>query len=740
MGEDSVIVLQLAEGAARDAGRGLARLDPTDMVRLVVGAGDVIEITGKRATAARAIPAYPLDRGKATIQVDGATRRNTLAGPGDEVRVRRATWAPAGQVSLNPLSSCPTRDPGYLARLLDGLPVVAGDVVRITPVGGRAITFQIEEAYPVGIVLIHPGTVVHLNMPKAPPRPGGFSSGGVAALRDRDARVMSGGVSYDDIGGLDPVMRKIREMIELPLLRPEVFDRLGIDPPRGILLHGAPGCGKTLIARAVAGETSAAFIAVNGPEIIHKFYGESEAHLRSIFEEARRRAPSIIFLDEIDAIAPKRTDAPGEVEKRVVAQLLALMDGMEDRGRVVVIGATNLPEHIDPALRRPGRFDREIPIPIPDRPARLAILRIHTRGMPLVPDVDLEHLAEVTHGFVGADLAALCREAAMTALHRLLPAAGWEAGNLPMENLLSLAVGMNDFLAVLKEIEPSAIREVFTEVPSVGWEDIGGLEEAKQALREAAVWPLAHADLFRQVGVRPPRGILLHGPPGTGKTLLAKAVAHESGVNFIAVNGPSLLSKYVGESERAVRDVFRKARQASPCIVFFDELDSLAPPRGSHGGEGGVSERVMGQILTEIDGVQELEGVLVLGATNRPDLIDPALLRSGRFDLKIEIPPPDRDGRIGILRIHTRRMPLGADVSHERLAEVTAGCSGADLRTFCQQAAMGAIREVLASGALGLDPQRRRIQVAWHHFEAAWRHFEPGLAPFRAWPAADRQT
>lgn len=451
-------------------------------------------------------------------------------------------------------------------------------------------------------------------------------------------------------------------------------------PPKGLLLHGPLGCGKTLIARAVASETEAHFIHVNGPEIIHKFYGESEAHLRQIFEEARRHAPSIIFLDEIDAIAPKRAEVTGEVEKRVVAQLLALMDGLQSRGQVIVIGATNIPNSLDPALRRPGRFDREIAIPVPDRRGRLETLQVHTRGMPLAGDVDLERLAQLTHGFVGADLAALCREAAMLALRRLVAKPELALDAIPYESLMELKVNMDDFLEAFKEIDPSAIREVFTEVPEVRWDDVGGLEEAKQALQEAVEWPLKYPSLVQFSGVRPPKGILLHGAPGTGKTLLARAVASESGVNFISVKGPELLSKYVGESEKAVREVFRKARQAAPCILFFDEIESLVSRRGEKGGDDLVSERVISQLLTEIDGIEELKGVVVMAATNRPDLIDPALLRAGRFDLQIELVRPGYEGRLAILRVHTRLMPLAQDVDLARWARATEGLDGGGYR------------------------------------------------------------
>jgi len=503
-------------------------------------------------------------------------------------------------------------------------------------------------------------------------------------------------VPYEDIGGLKPQMHRIREMIELPLRYPEVFERLGIDAPKGVLLHGPPGCGKTLIARAIAHETEAQFFAVSGPEIIHKFYGESEAHLRKVFEEATRQGPSIIFLDEIDAIAPRREQVAGEVEKRVVAQLLALMDGLNKRHNVIVIGATNIPNALDPALRRPGRFDREIAIPIPDRHGRLDILEIHSRGMPLKPDVDMSRLAEITHGFVGADLEALCREAAMICLRDILADLDFSLAKIPYERLARLEVRMDHFLTALREVEPSAIREVFVEVPNVRWSDVGGLARLKQRLVEAVEWPLRYAPLFEQAGVRPPKGILLSGPPGCGKTLLAKAIANESQVNFISVKGPALLSKYVGESERQVRDVFRKARQAAPCIIFFDELDALMPARGGAASDTPVTDRVLSQFLAELDGIEELKGVLVLGATNRLDRLDPALLRPGRFDEVVEIPLPEEPERREIFEVHLRGKPVAPNLKLSGLAAKSGGFSGAQIASVCNLAALRAVRRAVA--------------------------------------------
>ncbi|HUT75804.1 MAG TPA: CDC48 family AAA ATPase [Armatimonadota bacterium] len=674
------ISLRVAEALSKDVGRGIARVDPADMEKLGVQVGDVILIGGKRKTAARVMPAYPEQRGKGMLQIDGITRENAQTGLDEKAIVEKADGRPAQVIVLSPLGSvAPLRsdkDTGYLGRLLEGLAVTAGDRVRATLFGSRFQEFLVAETAPREVVLVHSATTIK--------------------VREETTEERRAGISYEDIGGLHKEIQRVREMIELPLKHPEVFERLGIEPPKGVLLHGPPGTGKTLIARAVASETDAYFVAINGPEVIHKFYGESEARLRGVFEEAARHAPSIIFLDEIDAIAPKRAEVTGEVEKRVVAQLLALMDGLEQRAQVIVIGATNIPGNLDIALRRPGRFDREIAIGIPDRDGRLETLQIHTRGMPLAQDVDLEHVANITHGFVGADLAALCREAAMASLRAFLPRVDFELEALPYEDLLSLEVHMEHFLEALKEVEPSAIREVLVEIPDVRWEQVGGLEEAKRELRETVEWPLKHAGLFTVAGIKPPRGILLHGPPGTGKTLLAKAVATESEVNFISVKGPALLSKWVGESEKGVRETFRKARQAAPCIIFFDEIDAIAPQRGS-AGDGHVSERVLSQLLTELDGIEELKGVLVLAATNRLDILDPALLRPGRFDSLIALPAPDEEARREIFRVHTTGLPLAEPPDLESLAQATEGFVGSDIEAVCRKAATLAIRDFLAA-------------------------------------------
>jgi transitional endoplasmic reticulum ATPase len=700
--------LRVAEALPKDVGRGLARLDPQDLERLGISIGDVVEITGnKRSTVARAMPAYAAQRGQGLIQMDGILRANAGASLDERVTVRRVDVQPARTVVLatgEDVRTTPgTAQARYLARLLDGIPVTSNDQVRVNLFGARAQTFTVVATTPTGPVLIGPATVVS------------FASG--KAGRER------GAITYEDIGGLRREIRRIREMIELPLRYPEIFERLGIDPPKGVLLHGPPGCGKTLIARAVAHETSAHFLHVNGPEVIDKWYGASEAHLRNFFEEARKHAPAIIFIDEIDAIAPKREEMSGDrqVERRVVAQLLALMDGLESRGHVIVIAATNIPNTLDPALRRPGRFDREIAISVPDKDGRHEILEIHTRGMPLSDEVDLQRLAGVTHGFVGADLEALSREAAMSALRRLMPDIDFAQAQIPYEKLMALDVTMDDFLAALAEVEPSAIREVFTEVPDVGWADVGGLEEVKQLLIEAVEWPLRHTPLFQHAGIRPSKGILLHGVPGTGKTLLAKALARESEVNFIAVKGPQILSMWVGESERGVREVFRKARQAAPCIVFLDELDALAPRRGG-GADSQVTERVVSQLLTELDGIEELKGVVVLAASNRADRLDPALLRPGRFDFLVELPVPDREARLAIWRVHTRNMPLADDIDLDALAVETEGLVGADIEGLCRRAALLAIREFLEHDQRPTTADDRpldKLHIGRQHFERA---------------------
>ncbi|MEM0329524.1 MAG: CDC48 family AAA ATPase, partial [Nitrososphaerota archaeon] len=591
---------------------------------------------------------------------------------------------------------------GDLSRIvrsqLLNLPVMRGDVIVI-PVLGMGIELKVVTTSPSNVVIVTENTVIEV------------SSTPVKRVEE------IGGVTYEDIGGLHEELQRIREMVELPLKHPELFRHLGIEPPKGVILWGPPGCGKTLIAKAIANETGAHFISINGPEIMSKFYGESEARLREIFKEAEENAPSIIFIDELDAIAPKRSEVTGEVERRVVSQLLTLMDGLKSRGQVIVIGATNRIDAVDPALRRPGRFDREIRIGVPDRNGRKEILQIHTRRMPLADDVDLDELANITHGFTGADLAALCREAAMNALRRFLPKIDLEKETIPAEVLEELRVTREDFMNALKIVQPSALREVILEIPNVRWEDIGDLEQVKQELREAVEWPLKYPDLFKRLGIKPPKGILLYGPPGTGKTLLAKAVANESEANFISVKGPEILSKWVGESEKAVREIFQRAREAAPCIIFFDELDAIAPRRGLHT-DSGVTDRIVNQLLTEMDGIQILKDVVVIGATNRPDILDPALLRPGRFDRVIFVPPPDVEGRYQIFQIHTRDMPLADDVDLRKLAEMTEGYTGADIEALCREAALNAARENINTE-----------KVYMRHFLAALEKVKPSIAP-----------
>ncbi len=674
--QETKLKLKVTEALSKDVGRAIARMGPEDLEKLGAAVGDTVEIVGKRQTVCRAMPAYKELRGQSRVQLDGLTRENAGAGIDEFIIIRKVSCAPAEKVVLSPAGvTLSDRDLKYIGGLLDGLSVVQGDRIRATLFGSRSAAFKVESTVPKGAVIINP--ITQLMIGKA------------------EEQAVAGAISYEDIGGLKSQLQRIREMIELPLRYPEVFGRLGIDAPKGVLLHGPPGCGKTLIARAIAHETEANFFSVSGPEVIHKFYGESEAHLRKIFDEASRKGPSIIFLDEIDAIAPKRERVVGDVEKRVVAQLLALMDGLAKRQNLIVIAATNLPNVLDPALRRPGRFDREIAIPIPDRNGRLQILEIHSRGMPLAQDVEMAHLADITHGFVGADLEALCREAAMICLRRIMPDIDFALSSLPYEQISQLEVRMEDFLGALKDVEPSAIREVFVEVPDIRWEDVGGLAEVKERLIESVEWPLRYGRLFERAGIKPPKGILISGPPGCGKTLLAKAVANESKVNFISVKGPALLSMYVGESERGVREVFHKARQAAPCIIFFDEIDALLPTRGTGPTDSHVSERVLSQFLTELDGIEELQGVLVLGATNRVDILDPAVVRPGRFDEIVEIPLPDQEDRREIFQIHLKNKPLAAGINFSDLVARSDGFSGAEIAAVCNIAALRAVRRAI---------------------------------------------
>ncbi len=704
------VTLRVAEAPPMDVGLGRARIDTNTRVRLGVEVGDVIKIAGARTTVARVFRAKQEDEGKSIIRIDGYIRRNAKVTVGDKVKVKKANPEEAIKIVLAPLIGKNQRlrfgegIDDFVKRSMLKRPLIEGDeivVPNLTLTGRAGMLFKVVKTVPAKKVL-QIGANTEIEVREEPP--GEFEDTGTEH------------VTYEDIGGLEEELQKVREMIELPLKHPELFERLGITPPKGVILHGPPGTGKTLIARAVANESNASFYVINGPEIMSKFYGQSEQRLREIFQQAQKNAPSIIFIDEIDSIAPKREDTSGEVERRVVAQLLTLMDGLHHRGHVIVIGATNRIDALDPALRRPGRFDREIEIGIPDKKGRREILQIHTRGMPIEGDDDdrnslLDELSDITHGFVGADLAALAREAAMNALRRYLPSIDLDKP-VPTEILKNMKVTRDDFMNALRNIEPTVLREVMIEVPSVNWKDIGGLDEAKRVLREAVEMPLKEPERFEKMGIRPPRGVLLYGPPGTGKTLLAKAVATESEANFISVKGPEIMSKWVGESEKAIRMIFKKARQSAPCIVFLDEIDAIAPKRG-HFSASGVTERIVNQLLTSMDGITTLEGVVVIAATNRPDIVDPALLRPGRFDRLLFIPPPDTESRKKILEVHTRKMPLqGVDIV--TLAERTVGYTGADLENLCREAGMAAIRD-------GKD------YVNMKHFEEALNIVKPSL-------------
>jgi len=708
---DKSVKLRVAEAKQRDVGRKIARIDRETMEKLGVSLGDFIEVIGPRGSDVLKVwQAYPEDEGLGLIRIDGTVRRNIGVSPGDYVTVKPATVDPATRIVVAPVGELPVYGDltYYIKRQLLGNPVKRGDIIEL-PVFGMLLRFAVVNTQPSSIVYVTDRTYIEVR--SEPVRP--------EAIAERVPKV-----TWEDIGDLEEVKQKIREIVELPLKYPELFEHLGIEPPKGILLYGPPGTGKTLLAKALANEIGAYFITINGPEIMSKFYGESEERLRKIFEEAQNNAPSVIFIDEIDSIAPKREEVTGEVEKRVVAQLLTLMDGLKERGKVIVIGATNRPDALDPALRRPGRFDREIEIPPPDKRARREILAVHTRNMPLAEDVDLDKIAEMTHGYTGADIAALAKEAAMYALRRFMKEEGIEIEKgqpIPAEKLEKLKVTMSDFLTAMRNIQPSLIREVFVEVPEVHWDDIGGLDDVKQELRESVEWPMKYPEVFEKMSLEPPKGILLFGPPGTGKTLLAKAVATESGANFIAIRGPEVLSKWVGESEKAIRQVFRRARMVAPAVVFFDEIDSIAGIRGSD--PSGVIDRIVNQLLTELDGIQPLRKVVVIAATNRPDLLDPALLRPGRFDRLIYVPPPDYNARIQIFRVHTRKMPLNDDVNIEELARKTEGYTGADIAAVCKEAAMIALREKYRStGSLDV------VKVGMEHFMKALERVMPSLS------------
>jgi transitional endoplasmic reticulum ATPase len=713
MARNDTLSIKILEAYTRDVGRGVARIDYDSMDSLSASTGDVIEIRGKRRTVAKCLPLYPSDEGKGIIRVDGLVRNNAGVAIGDTVVVRKIKAVPAEKVIVAPLEAIPPIDERYLADALESVPLIKGDNVMVPYFGGR-LTFQVIGVSPLQAaaaesVLVTQKTIFHIT--------------------DKDQALGKGvpQVAYEDIGGLKEEMQKVREMIELPLRHPEIFEKLGIEAPKGVLLHGPPGTGKTLLAKAVANESNAHFISISGPEIMSKFYGESEARLREIFKEAKEKAPSIMFVDEIDSIAPKREEVTGEVERRVVSQLLSLMDGLEARGKVIVMAATNRPNAIDPALRRPGRFDREIEIKVPDKRGRLEILQIHTRNMPLDTDVNHQRIAEVTHGFVGADIEYLCKEAAMKCLRRLLPELNLEDEKLAPEVLDKLIITMNDFEGAIKDVMPSAMREVYLESPDVSWKDIGGLEEVKRELQEAVEWPMRYPDMYKKLGHAIPKGILLHGPSGTGKTMLAKAVATESEANFIGVKGPELMSKWVGESEKGIREIFRKARQAAPCVIFFDEIDSIAPTRGGGAGmDGGMgintsTERMVSQLLTELDGIQELQGVVVLAATNRVDMIDMALIRPGRFDKIVFVPKPDKKTRQVILEIYVKGKPIGQDVNMKAIAEVTEGFSGADVSAIANTAISLVLHEYLQRYPTPEEAAKHTSDalVSMRHFEEA---------------------
>jgi transitional endoplasmic reticulum ATPase len=717
---ENEITLKVAEAISqKDVGQGVARLDPNVMDDLGINERDLIEIVGERRTAAIALPSQT-DIGLGVIRIDGLVRKNSGATIGGEVTIKKTKATEAKKVVLAPIENN-IRVQGDVRGLFAGKVMVQGDIIGsqiraprprmgfnslfdelmdYTP-AMKEIKFAVVSTNPKDIVIVGPNTEVQLH--ETPVDVSKIE--GVGNLVD---------VSYEDIGGLKEEVKKVREMIEIPLKRPELFEKLGIAPPKGVLMHGPPGTGKTLLAKAVASESDAHFIAINGPEIMSKYVGGSEENLREYFEEAEENSPSIIFIDELDAIAPKREETNGEVERRTVAQLLTLMDGLKSRGQVVVIGATNRPDSLDPALRRPGRFDREIEIGVPDSEERKEVLEIHTRNMPLAEDVDLDKIANTTHGFVGADLESLCKEAAMRVVRRILP----EIQNdeeIPKEVMEKIVVTGDDFKNAQKEIQPSALREVLVQIPDIKWDDVGGLEDVKQELKEAVEWPLKHPETFQRLGIRPPKGTLLYGIPGTGKTLLAKAVASESEANFISVKGPELLSKWVGESEKGVREVFRKAKQASPTVIFFDEIDAIASTRSGNDTDSGVTKRVVNQLLTEMDGLEELEDVAIIAATNRPDILDAGLMRPGRFDRHIEVGEPDEEARISIFEVHTKGMPLAKDVDLKKLAKNTEGYVGADIEAVCREAAMLALRDDLEAS-----------EIPYKYFKEAIDKVKPG--------------
>jgi len=672
----SEIILKIIEVSQRLVGKGIAVVDPKIVEDNEWETGQILEIVGNRKSHVKLWPGTPEDYGTGIIKIDGLTRHNIGSGIGEKISIKKVDAKQAQSIVVSPIEKLSAEGlQEYMQANYDGHVLTTGDTLIVTTqLGGKTqliVTNTIPASKPV---IVTDQTE--------------FKLGSMTKAIDQSVPR----ITYDDLGGLKKEVQKIREMIELPMRHPELFEKLGVEAPKGVLMYGPPGAGKTLLAKAVASETNSHFISLSGPEIMGKYYGESEERLREIFKQAEENAPSIIFIDEIDSIAPKREEVTGEVEKRVVSQLLTLMDGMKSRGKVVVIAATNRPDSIDPALRRPGRFDREIEIGIPDEEGRKEILVIHTRGMPLNDKVNLDQIAKITHGFVGADLENLAKEAAMRSLRRILPELDLEQEKISSEILQKIVINDEDFRDALKEVRPSALREVLVQIPNVTWDDVGGLESLKEELQEAIEWPLKHKDAFEHADVSPPKGILLYGPPGTGKTLIAKAVANTTESNFISIKGPELLSKWVGESEKGVREIFRKARQASPCIIFLDEIDAIAPSRSSGTSDSHVTERIVSQILTEIDGLEELQNVVVIGATNRIDIVDSALLRPGRFDRIIEVPLPDTKGRENIFKIHTKKKPLANDIDFAQLIEKTQGFSGAEIEGVCSRAAITAIK------------------------------------------------
>ncbi|HET8857388.1 MAG TPA: CDC48 family AAA ATPase [Nitrososphaeraceae archaeon] len=679
--DNNKFTLKVSETFSKFVGRGVALIDPKIIEEYDLATGDVLELindTSSKKSYVLLWSSNPNDYGKGLIRIDGYTRENISIGIDDHINVQKVNVENAEEILLSPLEDLNIVGlEDYFSEKLDGR-VVAKDDVLLFNIMGRSIGFIIVSTKPKNKALL-----INSNTK--------FKIGSKSDISVQNKKIDR--VTYEDIGGIKNEVQKVREMIELPLRHPELFDKIGIEAPKGVLLHGPPGTGKTLLAKAVANETNANFYSIGGPEIMSKFYGESEEKLREIFNQAQENAPSIIFIDEIDSIAPKREEVSGDVEKRIVSQLLTLMDGLKTRGKVVIIAATNRPNAIDPALRRPGRFDREIEIGIPDEEGRYDILQIHTREMPLEQDINLKSYAKVTHGFVGADLEMVAKEAAMRSLRRIIPEINLKETKVPVNVLNKIKVTNQDFDDALKNVHPSAMREVLVQKPNIDWKDVGGLNNVKEELKEAIEWPLKHADLFNKADIKPPKGILLYGPPGTGKTLLAKAVASTSESNFISIKGPELLSKWVGESEKGIREVFRKARQAAPCVIFFDEIDAIAPRRsGTNGGDSHVTERLVSQMLTELDGLEDLKGVVIIGATNRPDIIDEALLRPGRFDRLLEIPMPDKDTRKQILQIHLKKKPLGADVNMDKLVDLTDRYTGAEIEALVNAAAISAVR------------------------------------------------